>query len=115
MKELSESKLYTEFQSKGFGDVFGFCDVMNYHLVSSTWKNGVALIDMTGDTSGIYNGHNKKFYLFNRINTPKGWVRNQFDKCADKYKCDNYTATKIRDDADVEVEEILEAMRRADY
>ena len=85
MKEISKTKYYTEFQSKGMGDLYVYGEVMNNHFVSREWNNGVALVEMTYGCWAIFNGHNNKVYVIYESNVPDGWIRDQFIKCAVKY------------------------------
>lgn len=116
MKEISNHKFYEEYETKGLGDVYSFGEAMNYHFVSSIWKNGVAFIEMTGDVCGIFNGWNQKFYLFNNINTPKEWINRQFTNCNNKYSSESaYRKKQIADLNEYKVQKIIEAQRAIDY
>lgn len=63
----------------------------------------------------IFNGHNMKAYYFELDKVPEYWVKDQFEKCATKYACTPEVANMIQYKAYKELQEILEAKRRADY
>lgn len=116
MKEITEAKYYTEFQAKGLGDAYTFGEVMNYHFASSKWVNGIAFIEMSHDVYGIFNGWNQKFYLFNKINTPKEWINRQFVNCYSKYSDKSeYAKKQIADINEYSVQKVIEAQRAMDY
>ena len=106
---------YQVEQHKDFGDFYIHCDVFNLHFGGAEWKNGVALVQLAHNMRAIFNGHNMKAYYFDLNKVPEEWIKDQFDKCAIKYSCAYTVAKMIEDKAYKELQEILEAKRRADY
>ena len=102
-------------ECKSFGDFYAYCDVFDWHYVNILeWKNGVALVELENGRA-IFNGHNNKAYFFQEGKVSNEWIKDQFDKCANKYNCPFAVAKMIEDKAYRELEEIREAKRRADY
>lgn len=106
---------YDEEQFKNFGDFYAYADVFDWHYVNILeWKNGIALVELENGKA-IFNGHNNKAYFFSEGKVPEEWIKDQFDKCAIKYSFAYTVAKMIEDKAYKELQEILEAKRRADY
>ncbi len=116
MKEISTHKFYEVYDTNGLGDAYTFGEAFNFHFVSSKWVNGVAFIEMSGGVYGIFNGWNLRFYLFNKVNTPKEWIDRQFVNCYSKYSCNSeYAKKQIVDINEEMVQKVIEAQRAMDY
>lgn len=89
--------VYTAQDFKNFPDFRAYCDVFNYHFQRiECWQCGVALIKLDHNIMAIYNGHNNKAYFIDLGKVSIDWVKDQYQKCADKYFCDEATSKAIQ-------------------